>query len=126
MICPIRRSKLHCLRQYFSVNNKIIHSKIFLRDFCFVILCTAMIFVCTAKGPWPLQFKLKFCSMSIYPRADLFFKSVLSRKNWLTGGGLLLKNGTIDVYAYLPYLHWRFSRNLLAKYRRRSKKSFSF
>ena len=28
----------------------------------------------------------------------IFFKSILSRKNWQGGGELLLKNGSIDSY----------------------------
>ena len=35
-----------------------------------------------------------------FPPADFFFKSILSRKNWQGGGELLLKNGTLDSYAY--------------------------
>ena len=47
---------------------------------------------------------------------------MLWRKNWLGGGEL--KNGAMDIYAYLSYLHcvgplalWRFLQNLLAKFR---------
>ena len=35
-----------------------------------------------------------------FPKLIFFFKSIFSCKNWQGGGELLLKNGTIDGYAY--------------------------
>ena len=46
----------------------------------------------------PLQFKFNNFFNEHFPYLIL---KKLSRKNWRSGGELLLKNGTIDGYAYL-------------------------
>ena len=51
-----------------------------------------------AKGPRPLQ--LKFSSLLVEHFPQLFFKKYFVRENWRGGGESLLKNGTIDGYAY--------------------------
>ena len=50
-------------------------------------------------GPSPCNSSLIICLMSISP--SFFFKYFFFlRKNWLGGGELLLKIGTINGYAY--------------------------
>ena len=70
--------------------------------------------------------------MSISRPSDFFFKSIFSRKNCQGGGELLLKNGTLDGYAYKlcccsgqiyiwpdeePLTLWGFLQQLPAKHR---------
>ena len=50
-----------------------------------------------AGGPRPHQFKFNNLVNEHFPWL-IFFKSILSRKNWRDGGELLLKNGTIGGY----------------------------
>ena len=45
-------------------------------------------------GPGPLNSNLH--SIILFPLADFFFKSILTRRNWRGGGDWLLKNGTIE------------------------------
>ena len=93
------------------VNNEIIHSKIFLRDFCFVTKITSWLENMYGQGAQAPQFIFNnlFRSMKIsFVARFCFFKSILSRKNWQGGGELLLKNSTMDGYVYLPcYCHGR-------------------
>ena len=58
---------------------------------------------------------------------------MLSRKNWLGGGELLLKNGTKDIYAYSSHLHCvgplalgDFCKIFLPNLGEDQKKSFTF
>ena len=53
---------------------------------------------CTAKGPMTPQFK--FNNLFNEHFSSYFFKKYFVRKNWRGGGESLLKNGTIDGYAY--------------------------
>ena len=48
----------------------------------------------------PPQFKFSSLLNEHYPQLIFFEKYVLSRKNWLGRGELLLKNDTIDGDAY--------------------------
>ena len=52
---------------------------------------------CTAGDPEPLNSNSIICSMSIF--LAIFLKYFV-RKNWRGGGESLLKNDTIDGYAY--------------------------
>ena len=54
--------------------------------------------ICAAEAPRPLQ--LKFSSLFDEHFPKQFFKKYFVRKNWPGGGESLLKNGTIDGYAY--------------------------
>ena len=52
----------------------------------------------TARGPWPPQLKFNILFKEHF--SLLFFKNYFVRKNSRGGGESLLKNGTIDGYAY--------------------------
>ena len=47
----------------------------------------------------PPEFKFNSLFNELFPKL-IFFISILSRKNWRGGGGLLFKNGKINGYAY--------------------------
>ena len=67
------------------VNNKTIHMKIFLKEFC----CVTRRSMCGQETQTPLiQIQLLFNEH--LPKL-IFFKSILSRKSWQGGGELLLK-----------------------------------
>ena len=53
---------------------------------------------CTANGPRTPQFKFNNLFNEHFP--SYFFKSILLHKNWRGGDESLLKNGTIDDFAY--------------------------
>ena len=57
---------------------------------------------CATTGPRNPQFKFNNLFNEHFP--ELFFKSILSRKNWRGGDTLKSKNGTIDGYAYTQYV----------------------
>ena len=50
---------------------------------------------CMARGPRPPQFKSNNLFNEHFPYV-IFFKSILSRKNWKGVGEWLFQNGTID------------------------------
>ena len=90
-------SKAHCLLQYFSSSLNSKHWKIFLQDFCFNMKLTSCS-TCTARGPRPPQFIFNNLFNEHIPK--LFFLKYFVLKNWRGGVESLLKNGTIDGYAY--------------------------
>ena len=53
---------------------------------------------CTTRGPRPPQLKFNNLFNKHFPIAIMF--GILCVKNWRGGGELLLKNDTIDGYAY--------------------------
>ena len=87
-------------------------------------------------APGPFNSNSIICSLSISPNY-YFFKSILSRKNWRGGGGLLLKNGILMLTSTNQVIDragitslgalgtLRFSQHLVAKYRYRPKKSYN-
>ena len=70
-----------------AVNNElIIHLKIFLQNFCFVMKLISYRSTCTAKSPGTLNSNAIICSMSIFLA---FFKSILC-----------VKTGEVEVNRY--------------------------
>ena len=82
----------------------LIHSKMFLRDFCFVKL-TSYRSTCRVRGPRLPQ--LRFNNLfNEHFALIIFFFNYFVRKNCRGGGGLLLKNGTKNGYVYQSCYSW--------------------
>ena len=79
-----------------KTRNYKIHSNVCLEGFCFVMKISS--FRSTCRYDEEAQALNLF--NEYFSNIKFFFKSILSRKNWRGGDEVLLKNGTLDGYAY--------------------------
>ena len=121
---PSKRKGLRCIISSFNILG--IHNNP-LEDFSWRFLfCYENSHLSEYTYHQPPQFTFYNLFNKHFSWLILFFKSILSRKNWRDGGELVLKNGTVDGYDCQPLpqpdLHcagllafWRFSKHLSAK-----------